>query len=103
MAVAGAALGVGPAIEAAMGNGATGTFVVTNHTCWRRTGCMWIGTFEGRDEAVPDVAYRGSVPTGTGPGSRIPARYPGDHQAYACTARTPGSWTCCPWSLSAAW
>lgn len=83
MAVIGAALGFVPAIAAASGHGATGTFVVASESCTRRTGCTWVGTFEASSGGVPGVAYQGSVPEGTGPGSRIPARYPGDGRAYA--------------------
>jgi hypothetical protein len=83
MAVIGAALGFVPAIEAASGHGATGTFVVASFSCGRRVGCRWVGTFEAGDDVVPGVVYEGTLPTGTGPGSRIPARYPGADQAYA--------------------
>lgn len=83
MAVTGAALGFVPAIEAASGHGVSGTFVVASRSCSRRVGCTWVGTFQAPGDVIPGVAYEGSVPTGTGPGTRIPARYLGDDQAYA--------------------
>lgn len=86
MAVIGAALGFVPAIAAASGHGATGTFVVASESCTRRTGCTWVGTFEASSGGVPGVAYQGSVPEGTGPGSRntgsVSRRRPG-----VCPAR----------------
>jgi hypothetical protein len=84
MAVTGAALGLVPAIEAAGGNGTIGTFVVSSQPCLlRRGGCEYTGTFEAPGgEAVSHVAYMGSLPAGAGGGSRIPARYAGDQQAY---------------------
>lgn len=83
MAVIGAALGFVPAVEAASGHGATGTFVVASRRCSRKVGCVWVGTFEARGEVVTGVVYEGSLPADAGPGSRIPARYPGADQAYA--------------------
>lgn len=83
MAVVAAALGFVPAIEAANGNGTAGTFVATSYSCGRRIGCRWLGTFQAGGGVVQTVIYEGSLPTGTEPGSRIPARYPGDGQAYA--------------------
>jgi hypothetical protein len=83
VAVIGAALGIGPAIEAATGSGTTGEFIVGYHVCSARFGCTWVGTFEAPGQVVPGVAYEGTLSAGTGPGSRIQVRYPGDHQAYA--------------------
>src|SRR5580693_1409041 len=50
------------AIEAARGQGVTGTFVVGSFSCHRRGVCAWVGTFEARGEMVPDVAYEGILP-----------------------------------------
>jgi hypothetical protein len=83
MVVVGAAFGIVPAIEAASGDGAAGTFVVSNQVCVRRAGCTWLGTFESPGQVVPRVMYEGVLPVSAGPGSRFPARYPGDNRAYA--------------------
>lgn len=80
-AVVGAALGFGPAVEAASGNGTVGTFVVSGYQCPRRGACTWVGTFEARGGVVNNAAYEGNLAINTQPGTRIPARYPG--QAYA--------------------
>ena len=96
MALIGAALGFGPAIEAARGNGAVGVFVLDYSSCSARAGCVWVGTFEARDDVVPGVAYEGSMPTNTGPGTRIPARYPGDHRAYAQHGSRTWAWDLLP-------
>lgn len=99
MAVIGAALGFVPAIEAASGHGATGTFVVTSYTCYHRAGCKWLGTFETRGDLVPGVAYQGSLPMNTAPGSRIAARYPGDGRAYALHGSHSWAWDLFPMVL----
>jgi hypothetical protein len=83
LVITGVLVGFMPAIEAANGNGTAGTFVVSSYVCYRRTGCGWVGTFEAPGEAVPNVTYQGILPASTNPGSRIPARYPGEGQAYA--------------------
>jgi hypothetical protein len=83
LAVTGVLVGFIPAIEAANGNGTAGTFVVTSYSCYRRTGCGWVGTFEAPGEVVPDVTYQGILPASTSPGSRVPAQYPGEGQVYA--------------------
>ncbi len=82
MAVAGAALGLVPAIEAADGNGTIGTFVVGSQPCLpHRGGCAYTGTFQAPGAAkVSHVAYEGSLPAGV---TSIPARYTGYQQAYA--------------------
>jgi hypothetical protein len=82
-AVVGAALGFGPAVEAAVGNGTVGTFVVSGYQCPRRGACRWVGTFEARRDVVHDAAYQGNLALDTQPGTRIPARYPGFGQTYA--------------------
>jgi hypothetical protein len=78
MAVVGLSFGLVPAIAAAVGQGTSGTFVVSHLTCSPRYGCTWVGTFvAGNGVAFPDVAYEGSLPAGTGQGQRIPARHTG--------------------------
>jgi hypothetical protein len=80
MAVAAVAFALGPAIGAARGQGTSGTFVVGSRMCSK--GCTWVGTFESAGgEMVPGVAYEGSLPAGAGPGSSIPAIYPGGYRA----------------------
>jgi len=81
MAVAGAALGLVPAIEAADGNGTIGTFSVGSQLCIpHRGGCAYTGTFRAPDGTeVSHVAYEGSLPAGA---SSFPARYTGYQQAY---------------------
>jgi hypothetical protein len=83
LAVTGVLIGFMPAIEASNGDGAAGTFVVSSYVCYRRTGCAWVGTFEAPGETVPNATYQGTLPAGTNPGSRIPARYPGEGDVYA--------------------
>jgi hypothetical protein len=90
--VLGAALGFIPAIKAASGGGATGTFVVGYHVCSARLGCTWVGQFEAPGEVVPAVAYEGILPAGAGPGSPIPARYVGGGQAYAAHGSHTWAW-----------
>jgi hypothetical protein len=78
MAVVAISSGLVPAIAAARGQGMSGTFVVGYENCSVRYGCTWVGTFQASNGLeVPDVAYKGSLPPGTGQGQRIPARYPG--------------------------
>ena len=98
-AAIGAALGFVPAIEAARGQGVTGTFVVGSSFCHRRGVCAWAGTFEARGEVVPDVVYEGILPVSTGPGSRIPARYPGAGLAYALHGSHTWAWDLVPMLL----
>jgi hypothetical protein len=92
MVVIGAALGLLPAIEAARGDGAIGTFVVSGENCARRSGCVWMGTFSGQSEVVPNVAYQGNLEASTQPGARIPARYPGFGQVYALHSSHTWAW-----------
>lgn len=92
MAVVGAAFGIVPAIEAASGDGAVGTFVVSGQVCVRRASCTWVGTFEAVHQFVPDVAYEGVLPFTAGQGTRIAARYPGDHKAYAAHGSHTWAW-----------
>jgi hypothetical protein len=81
MLVIAASLGLLSAIEAARGQGTTGTFVVGFSSCSGRTGCTWVGTFESPDgNTVPDVAYEGALPANAGPGSSFPAVEPGGSQ-----------------------
>jgi hypothetical protein len=80
MAVVAVAFALGPAIAAARGQGAVGTFTVDSRVCSR--GCSWVGTFVARGgQVTPGVAYEGSLPAGAGPGSSIPAIYPGGYHA----------------------
>jgi multisubunit Na+/H+ antiporter MnhB subunit len=90
MAVTGAALGLGPAIRAARGSGTVGTFVVSGQNCARRSGCVWVGTFEVHADVRPNVAYEGVLSADTQPGTRIAARYTGYQQVYA--ARGSHTW-----------
>ena len=85
MAIVALSFGFGSAIKAASGDGVTGTFVVSNQVCSSKTGCQWVGTFRAADGAATGgLAYSGSLPSGTGPGSSVPARYPGgSDQVYA--------------------
>jgi hypothetical protein len=88
MAITGLSFGLVPAIEAASGEGITGSFVVSQEVCSSRAGCQWVGTFQAdHGAAVSGLAYGGSLPAGDGPGSTIPVRYPGgSDQVYAVHA-----------------
>jgi hypothetical protein len=88
MAITALSFGLVPAIEAALGEGATGSFVVSEQVCSSRAGCQWVGTFQAGNAApVVGLAYGGSLPAGDGPGSTIPVRYPGGtDQVYAVHA-----------------
>jgi hypothetical protein len=88
MAITGLSFGLVPAIEAARGEGITGSFVVSQEVCSSRAGCQWVGTFQAdHGAAVDGLAYGGSLPAGDGPGSTIPVRYPGtSDQVYAVHA-----------------
>jgi hypothetical protein len=84
MAIAALSFGLIPAIEAASGEGVTGTFVVSHQVCTSKTGCQWVGTFQsGHGTVTGGVAYGGNLPEGDGPGSAIPARYPGGSDVFA--------------------
>ncbi len=81
MAVVAIAFALGPAIQAARGQGAVGTFTVDSQQCYR-DGCTWTGTFVARGGQVTSgVAYEGTLPAGAGPGSSVPAIYPGGYHA----------------------
>ena len=88
MAITALSFGLVPAIEAALGEGVTGSFVVSDEVCSSRGGCQWAGTFQAGDAApVVGLAYGGTLPAGDGPGSTIPVRYPGgSDQVYALHA-----------------
>jgi hypothetical protein len=88
MAITALSFGLVPAVEAALGEGATGSFVVSEQVCSSRAGCQWVGTFQAGNAApVVGLAYGGSLPAGDGPGSTIPVRYPGGtDQVYAVHA-----------------
>jgi hypothetical protein len=85
MAIAAASFGLIPAIEAAQGGGVTGSFVVSDRVCSSKTGCQWVGTFNGpHGDVITGLAYGGALPAGDGPGSTIAVRYPGgSDQVYA--------------------
>jgi hypothetical protein len=85
MVIAAASFGLIPAIEAAQGGGVTGSFVVSDRVCSSKTGCQWVGTFNGpHGDVVTGLAYGGVLPAGDGPGSTIAVRYPGGtDQVYA--------------------
>jgi hypothetical protein len=85
MVITAASFGLIPAIEAAQGGGVTGSFVVSHQVCSTKTGCQWVGTFEGANgDVLAGLAYGGTLPTGDGPGSTIAVRYPGgSDQVYA--------------------
>jgi hypothetical protein len=84
MLVIAASVGLVSAIEAARGQGTTGTFVVGYSSCSGRTGCLWVGTFRSPGGGtVPDVAYEGALPANPSPGSSFPAVEPGgSHRVY---------------------
>lgn len=84
-AIAAAYFGLAPAIDAAMGGGMTGSFVVNNQVCLSKTGCEWVGTYYGaHGDVIGGLAYGGVLPAGDGPGSTITVRYPsGADQVYA--------------------
>jgi hypothetical protein len=88
MAITGLSFGLVPAIDAALGEGTTGNFVVSQQVCSSKAGCQWVGTFQADHGATVDgLAYGGSLPAGDGPGSTIPVRYPrGSDQVYAVHA-----------------
>jgi hypothetical protein len=85
MAITAASFGLIPAIEAAQGGGVTGSFVVSHRVCSSKTGCQWVGTFDGaHGDVISGLAYAGVLPAGDGPGSTIAVRYPGgSDQVYA--------------------
>jgi hypothetical protein len=77
MAVIAVCVGLVPAIEAARGQGTTGTFFVRSETCVRRGGCMWQGTFRPADgDSVPAIANTDAVPPNAGPGTSFPVIQP---------------------------
>jgi hypothetical protein len=83
MAVVATAFALGPAIDAARGEGAVGTLTVESQLCYRDA-CSWVGTFVSRGGQVTSgVAYQGRLPADTGPGSSVPAIYAGSHVAFA--------------------
>jgi hypothetical protein len=85
MAITALSFGLVPAIDAAVGGGVTGSFVVSHQVCSPKTGCQWVGTFHASGGAViTGLAYGGLLPAGDGPGSAIAARYPrGSDVVYA--------------------
>ena len=85
MAVVAVAFALGPAIDAARGQGTDGIFTADYLSCSVRVGCQWVGTFQSpAGEVLPDVAYNGSLPDGARPGMSVPAIYTGaSHRVYA--------------------
>jgi len=85
MAITALSFGLIPAVEAAGGQGVAGTLTISDQVCSSKSGCQWVGTFRARGGAeFSGLAYAGSLPPGDGPGSVIPARYPGgSDQVYA--------------------
>ena len=85
IAIAALSFGLVPAINAARGGGATGSFVVSHEVCSSKTGCQWVGTFQGADgDVIGGLAYGGILPSGDGSGSVIAVRYPGgSDEVYA--------------------
>jgi hypothetical protein len=77
--------GLVPAIEAAEGGGAAGSFIVSHQVCSSKTGCQWVGTFRSADGDVSAaVGYGGLLPEGDGPGSTVAVRHPGgSDEVYA--------------------
>jgi hypothetical protein len=94
MAVVGGALGLVPAIQAASGQGTAGTFIVGYQPCLsRKAGCPWSGTFRSpHGAAVQHVNYDGTLPTGAGDGSSIPAIYPGGGSHVVYPPRGSDAW-----------
>jgi len=82
MAVIAAAFGLWPAIEAARGQGTSGSFIVGYESCSR--GCTWVGSFRpGSGPVIPAVTYNGFLPVSTPAGTSIPASYLGGSRAFA--------------------
>jgi hypothetical protein len=84
-AIAALSFGLVPAIEAAQGGGATGSFVVSHQVCSSKTGCQWVGTFySAGGDVIVGLAYGGLLPARDGPGSTVAVRYPGgSDEVYA--------------------
>jgi hypothetical protein len=84
MALVAAAVGLVSAIEAANREGVAGTFVPASQPCFGSRGCVWSGTFRSGDGGtVQHVTYDGTLPTGAGGGSSVPAIEPaGSHIVY---------------------
>jgi len=68
-------LRLGPAIDAARGDGVRGVFLAQALSCSKS--CQWAGTFTSADQIVHGVVYEDSLPPSTHPGSTVPALYPG--------------------------
>jgi membrane protein implicated in regulation of membrane protease activity len=70
------ALGLGPSIRAARGEGERGVFTAVSLSCDRT--CSWTGAFAVGDTPVlPDATYDDKLPQGTRAGDTFPALYPG--------------------------
>ena len=77
MVIVAVAFALLPAIDAARGEGTTGTFTVSSSVCSVKLGCRWVGTFESAGSQPIQVDYQGSLPGDAGPGTSVPARHPG--------------------------
>lgn len=70
------AFALGPAIDAARGDGTSGTFTVSSSVCTVKLGCRWVGTFDSRGGQPIQVDYQGSLPGDAGPGTSVAAIHP---------------------------
>jgi hypothetical protein len=77
MLIVAVAFALVPAIDAARGDGTTGTFTVSSSVCTVKLGCKWVGTFESPGRQPIQVDYQGHLPSGAGPGTSVPAIHPG--------------------------
>jgi membrane protein implicated in regulation of membrane protease activity len=70
------ALGLGPAIRAARGEGERGVFTAVSLSCDRT--CTWNGTFTvGATQVLSNASYDDKLPQGTEAADTFPALYPG--------------------------
>lgn len=77
MLIVAVAFALWPAIDAARGDGTTGTFTVSSSVCTVKLGCRWVGTFESPGSQPIQVDYQGHLPGSAGPGTSVPAIHPG--------------------------
>lgn len=82
------ALGFGPALRAARGEGTRGVFTAESLSCDQS--CQWTGTFTTASHQLrPNVVYDDPLPPGTHPGSIVPALYPaGSDEVFAVHGST---------------
>jgi hypothetical protein len=83
-----AALGLGPAIRAARGEGERGVFTAVSLSCDRT--CTWTGAFTiGDTPVLTDATYDDKLPQGTRAGDTFPALYPGgSNEVFAIRGST---------------